>query len=116
MIVHVVLFQPRADLAQRQREELLEELSAVAKEIPTLRGFRVGRRILHRLPGYEQAMTESYEYAAIAEFDDREGLVAYLQHPAHQSIGRHFTASAERSLAYDYEMVDAADGRTLRQD
>ena len=115
MILHVVLFQPRADLGNAQREELLEGMSVAAKEIPTLRRFRVGRRILHGLPGYEHAMTESYEYAAIAEFDDREGLVAYLQHPAHQSIGRHFTASAERSLAYDYEMLEAKDAGSLEQ-
>lgn len=51
-------------------------------------------------------MIESYDYALIAEFDDREGLIAYLKHAAHQEIGRHFTASAERSLAYDYEMED----------
>lgn len=108
MIVHVVLFQPHADLDGRSRDELLQSLTSAAKEIPSIRRFRVGHRIQHALPGYEQAMTQSYDYAAIAEFDDRAGLVAYLQHPAHKTIGRHFHASAERALAYDYEMEDAA--------
>ena len=106
MIVHVVLFQPRVDLDASMREELLRSLTNAAKEIPTIRRFHVGHRIFHALPGYEQAMIQSYDYAVIAEFDDREGLVAYLKHPAHLEIGRHFTASAERSLAYDYEMED----------
>jgi hypothetical protein len=106
MVVHVVLFQPRVGLDASTRDALMDDLRAAAREIPSIRGFRVGRRIRHSLPGYEQAMIQSYDYALIAEFDDREGLVAYLQHPAHHAIGRHFTASAERALAYDYAMED----------
>ena len=106
MIVHVVMFQPRADLDASSRETLLEEIAAAAKTIPSVRRMSVGPRVRHGLPGYEQAMTTDYGYALIAEFDDREGLIAYLRHPAHHAIGHHFTASAERSLAYDYEMED----------
>jgi hypothetical protein len=107
LIVHVVLFQPRVDLDEGARRELQEALSKAAKEIPSIRRFSVGTRIFHKLPGYEQAMIDSYDYALIAEFDDRAGLTEYLKHPAHQVIGRHFTASAQRALAYDYEMTDA---------
>ena len=107
MIVHVVLFQPRADLDRTTRETLLKEIAAAATTIPSVRRMRVGLRIRHALPGYEQAMISSYDYALIAEFDDTAGLIEYLQHPAHHAIGRHFTASAERALAYDYEMHDA---------
>jgi hypothetical protein len=106
MIMHVVLFQPRPDLDTDARRQLLEALSMAANEIPSIRRFRVGPRIFHRLPGYEQAMIDSYDYGLIVEFDDRAGLLEYLKHPAHQTIGRHFTASAQRALAYDYEMTD----------
>lgn len=54
-------------------------------------------------------MTEDYSFAAIIEFDDLDGLKAYLQHPAHHAIGRHFSQSAVRALAYDYAMFDAVD-------
>ena len=47
-------------------------------------------------------MRDDYEFAAIVEFDDMEGLKSYLAHPSHAAIGRHFMASAARSLAYDY--------------
>ena len=109
MIVHVVLFQPRADLDGSTRESLLQEIAHAAKTIPSVRRMRVGHRIHHALPGYEQAMIQSYDYALIAEFDDKTGLIEYLKHPAHHAIGRHFTASAERALAYDYEMSDAGE-------
>ena len=107
MIVHVVLFQPRTDLDATTRQTLLDEIATAAKTIPSVRRMRVGLRIHHGLPGYEQAMIASYDYALIAEFDDKTGLIEYLQHPAHHAIGRHFTASAERALAYDYEMNEA---------
>lgn len=106
MIVHVILFDPRADLTDGQRDRILEDLRATAAAIPTLRRCRIGPRIKLGLPGYEDAMTVDYQYAAIMEFDDRAGLEAYLRHPAHESAGRHFTESAARALAYDYEVAD----------
>ena len=68
---------------------------------------------MHGLPGYEQMMREAYDYAAIVEFDDVEGLKAYLAHPGHGTIGRHFTSSAAASLAYDYELLDASEATRL---
>ena len=104
MIVHIVLLEPRADLTEADRQQVLDDLRVAARSIPTLRRCRIGRRIHHHLPGYEQAMAVDYQYTAIMEFDDREGLEAYLQHPAHAAAGRHFTQASARALAYDYEI------------
>lgn len=109
MIVHVILFSPRADLSESHRLELLDGLAAASKGVPSIRRFRVGRRVRHGLPGYEQTMHEDYEFAAIVEFDDVDGLKAYLAHPLHTGIGQHFTSSASSSLAYDYVMVEAGE-------
>ena len=105
MIAHVVLFEPRADLSREQRLDILESFRAAAEDVPAVRGIRIGRRVRHGLPGYESAMRENFEYVAILEFDDVEGLKAYLQHPAHVAAGRHFGASAAAALAYDYAIV-----------
>lgn len=107
MIAHVVLFSPRANLSLETRRELLGSLTAAARGIPGVRRFRVGRRITHGVPGYEQAMRDEYEYAAIVEFDDLEGLKAYLAHSSHVALGEFFTFQTARSLAYDYEMMEA---------
>lgn len=107
MIVHVVLFEPRAGLTDAERQKVLDDLRLAATSIPSLRRCRIGRRIRHGLPGYEQAMPIDFQYAAIMEFDDRAGLEAYLRHPAHETAGRHFTESAAHALAYDYEVSDA---------
>ena len=108
MIVHVVLFEPRPDLPAGDRQQVLADLRTAASRIPGIQRFRIGRRTRHGLPGYEQAMPDSYEYAVLIEFADVDALRGYLAHPAHEAVGRHFTASAARALAYDFEMVDAA--------
>jgi stress responsive alpha/beta barrel protein len=109
MIAHVILFSPKGDLTPAARRDLLESLVATSGDIPSIRRFRVGRRVKHGLPGYEQRMRDDYEFAAVIEFDDVDGLKAYLAHPSHATIGQHFTASASRALAYDYVMSEAGD-------
>lgn len=107
MIVHVVLFSPRPDLSAADRDALLDALRTASKNIPSIKRLRVGTRVKHSLPGYEQLMHDDYEFAVLIEFDNVEGLKAYLQHPAHAAAGHHFMASASRALAYDYEVGES---------
>ena len=113
MIVHVVLFSPRADLSKADRRGLLDALVAASDEIPSIRSFRVGKRVRHGLPGYEQMMPEDFEFLVIIEVDALEALKGYLMHPSHAAFGAHFTQSSSAALAYDYEMVDVADAMRL---
>lgn len=109
MIAHVVLFEPKPGLTDAERRGLLEGLRDVARGVATVRRLRVGRRVRHGTPGYEQLMRDDYSFAAIVEFDTVDDLRAYLAHPAHERVGRHFAESSVRALAYDYDMVDAVD-------
>jgi hypothetical protein len=104
VIAHIILFRPQAALDEGQRMAVVDAFRAAVAAAPTVRGCRIGRRLRHGLPGYEQAMREDYEFAAIVEFDDVAGLLAYLRNPAHAGIGAQFGASAAAALAYDYEM------------
>jgi hypothetical protein len=113
MIAHIVLFRPRPDLTDIERRAVLDSMRAAAVSAPSVRRCRVGRRMTHGLPGYEQAMRDDYEYAAVLEFDDESGLRAYLEHPAHRRIGEQFTSAAATALAYDYELVDIQDAGRL---
>ena len=111
MIAHVILFTPKADLPANAGDDLLADLKAAASSIPSIRRVRLGPRVRHGLPGYEQMMRDDFTFAAIVEFDDMEGLKAYLAHPAHRALGSHFTASAERSLAYDYLLDEVGEAK-----
>jgi hypothetical protein len=72
--------------------------------LPEVR-LRLGRRVKHGLPGYEQLMAQDYEYALIVEADDLEALKRYLQAPAHVALGQLFYAATSAALAYDYEFA-----------
>ena len=106
MIAHVVLFKPKPGLTDADRQAVIGDLKAAASGIPSIRKMRVGRRIRHGLPGYEQLMREDYEFIVVIEFDDIDGLTAYLNHPQHNAIGAHFMTASEAALAYDYELED----------
>ena len=112
MIAHIVLLRPRPDLTEDERSAALETLTRAVAEVPEIRRFRLGRRVRHGLPGYEQQMTQDYEFALIIEVDDVTALTRYLQAPAHRALGHLFATATAAALAYDYEMESPVVGRT----
>src|SRR5688500_4142470 len=108
MITHIILFRPRGAVSLDQQRVILASLTASLQQFPSVRGCRIGRRVRHGLPGYEQGMREDYGYALLLEFDDVEGLREYLRHPAHSELGECFAPAAD-GLANDYELMSLAD-------
>jgi hypothetical protein len=106
MIAHVILFKPKPGMSPPERQQVLDDLRGAVHRIPSIRRMRLGRRVKHGQPGYEQMMREDFEYAVLLEFDDLDGLASYLTHSEHAAIGKHFTQSASAALAYDYEISD----------
>lgn len=111
--MHVVLFKPLATLAREERDALIRAFERAIAEIPSVRRAQIGRRITHGR-GYEQLMTVDYSFAAFIEFDDAEGLRAYLRHPAHEQLGERFFAAFEAALMYDYDVSEGSAGLARR--
>jgi hypothetical protein len=111
MVCHVVLFRLRPDLAQTEREAFVQALEIALRDIPTVRGLRIGRRVTFGA-GYEEGLPD-YQFCGLIEFDDLAGLRAYLEHPAHEEVGARFNTSIEKGLVYDYEMGGPEQARTL---
>lgn len=109
MIAHIVLLEPRADLGIEERRGAVEALARAVGTTPGVSRFRIGRRVRHGLPGYEQAMRQDFAFVLLLEFEERAALVRYLQAPAHGVVGQLFTSGTTAALAYDYEMHDARD-------
>jgi Stress responsive A/B Barrel Domain len=107
MIAHVVLFKPRRDLSAEDRSVFGDAILRAQREIPGIRRFSVGRRVLKEA-SYAQAMPEDFSYAAIIEFDDLAALQTYLNHPVHEPLGAWFWKTSEATLVYDYELTDAS--------
>lgn len=115
MVVHAVLYRPKANLEKHVRDALMQAVAAARDEIPQIRRFIVGRR-LEDGPRYALGNFIDLPYAAFLEFTDREGLEAYLAHPGHQALGRLFNDTVEAGLVYDFEMVDAAAIASLEEE
>lgn len=109
MIVHVVLFRLKPELADDAREALAAALARATNEIPSIRRARIGSRVTFGR-AYEQLMTTDYSFAAIFEFDDRSGLLAYLDHPVHEQLAQRFYASVDQALTYDVELWESDEG------
>ena len=106
MVVHVVLFRPRPDVSDHEREGLFEAMRVAASEIATVRGFRVGQHV-DPAPQYRLGGFPSLPWIAVLEFDDVAGLQAYLTHPLHKDLGQRFNAAADAALIYDYSITDS---------
>jgi hypothetical protein len=106
MIAHIVLLQPRPDLTEAERRAAIDTLASATADIPEVRHLRLGRRVKHGLPGYEQAMTADYEFALVIEVDDVPALKRYLTAPAHRALGELFSSATAAALSYDFEMVE----------
>ena len=106
MLLHIVLFRPKPGISESDRSAMFAALHAAAKEIPTVRRFHVGARLMHGA-AYEKLMPEDYPFAAVIEFDDLAGLQAYLQHPKHRELGELFYRLQDVALAYDYDARSA---------
>ena len=108
MIVHVVLIQPKPGLERSAIDAAIADLKTASRQIASIRRLRIGERVRHGLPGYEQSMSTDFAYVALIEFEDRSGLQEYLLHPSHGALSRHFATLGERTLAYDYEVADVS--------
>jgi hypothetical protein len=102
MVTHIVLMKPRADLSDADRRAFLDAFDRAMREIPAIRGVRIGRRVMHGA-GYEQ-VAPAMDFVASIDFDDLAGLQAYLRHPAHVDLGARFGQSLSGALVYDFEV------------
>ena len=107
MVVHIVLFRPKANLSGIEQKALLASIEHAAANIPSVRRFRIGKTVANP-PSYQLQGFPDLPYLAVVEFDDRAGLEEYLEHQLHGDLGRRFNDSLEAALIYDYELADAA--------
>lgn len=110
MTAHIVLFQPKADVPAGDRAGFAASLERACREIPTVRRAVVGKAAALDA-GYPRSFgDDTYEYAAVFEFDDRDGLLQYLRHPLHEELGRLFWLVCERTAIVEVDLTDAKTG------
>lgn len=104
MIAHVVLFRPKSTLTDDQRAALVRALDDALNNIPLIKRASIGRRTVMGRQ-YDAMNTVEFPFIAILEFASTADLLAYLAHPAHETLGVQFYTTSEAALAYDFEML-----------
>ena len=109
MIAHVILFRLRDDVSAVEREALIDAFAVALRDIPVIRRARIGRRT-RMGRSYEEMAQADFPYAAVLEFDDPDGVRAYLDHPAHTDMANRFFAAAAEMVIHDFAMEPNANG------
>jgi hypothetical protein len=78
MIRHVVLFAWIPEATDKQKRQVAEELGALPPLLTGLRSFHAGP---------DAGIIEgNFDFAVVADFEDRESYLAYRNHPAHRAV------------------------------
>lgn len=113
MISHIVLFNPKDGLTEDQVRLFAQQFHRAMTSVPSIRRATVGRRIDVNAGDTLILGDVTYKYAAVIEFDDREGLVAYLTDPLHRELARLFWDSCASTVVTDVETMDAKSTETV---
>ena len=99
MIRHIVLFKIKDFSSEDERKEAAEKVlfnfRSLIGEIPQLRRYKVERDI--------SCTNDSYDVIIDSDFDSREDLLAYKNHPAHQFAVEQNRQWCSKKVVVDYE-------------
>jgi hypothetical protein len=112
VILHLVLFTPRAGLSAADQSRLATALERALTTIPTVVSYRIGRRV--RTGAAYDALPGSFEFCGVMEFEDLDGLTGYLSHPSHIELGQLFYTTSADAFAADFDAVSHSPADALR--
>ena len=97
MLRHVVLFTWKPEATADQRQAVATELRKLPGLVAELRRYQVGP---------DAGINPSnFDFAVVADFDDRAGYLAYRDHPAHRAVvDQYITPIAGVRAAVQYEI------------
>lgn len=107
VVAHIVLFNPKLGLTADELRSFAQSIQGVTRSITAVRRALVGKAV-HIVPSYPRSLgDQTYEYAAVLEFDDTAALAAYLEHPSHRVLGRLFWDYCGSAVVMEAELRDA---------
>ena len=92
MVKHIVLYTLKEGLDKDEAVKLIaSQLEPLAGQIPGLAHMEIRRAY------------QGMDYALYSEFDSREALAAYREHPAHLRAKSHFAHLLDQRFSADYD-------------
>ena len=94
MLIHIVCWKYKPDVPEIRREEHRHRLRELSQLVPGVARLNVGADILH--------LDRSFDTGLVAEFESREALDAYSEHPEHQAVVAIGREIAEKAVSVDF--------------
>ena len=93
MVKHIVLYTLKEGVDKDQAVQIIkDQLEPLVGKIPGLLHMEIRRAYV------------GMDYALYSEFESKEALAAYREHPAHLAAKEHFWHFLETRVAADYEV------------
>lgn len=100
MVRHIVLWSLKPEARGRSKREnallIKQQLESLVGSVPGLLRAEVGIDF--------GGTGQSFDIALVAEFESREALAGYRDHPAHQAVVTFIREVREERVAVDYEV------------
>jgi hypothetical protein len=94
MITHVVLYKLKENTPEI-RKKMIETFYSMEGKIPALLSIKAGEDFL--------GAARSFDIALICEYESREKLKEYQEHPVHQPVKAYVHSVVEKSQSVDFE-------------
>lgn len=94
MLIHIVCWKYKPDVPDATRDEHRRRLRELSQLVPDVARLEVGADILH--------LERSFDTALMAEFESREALDAYTEHPEHQTVAAMGRGLSEKAVSVDF--------------
>ena len=95
MITHIVLLQPKPEVAANEITNALVDVQALQDAIPGIVKVQVGKN----MSDYNRGYTHGF----LIQFVDTDHLKAYAPHPAHQIVSQELQRICQKIIDFDIE-------------
>jgi hypothetical protein len=96
MLKHVVIFKFKKDAPESDKANVEKSLKELPGLISEIKGFEVGRDILHS--------ERSYDMGLVSLFDNVDAMKRYQVHPAHVTVVEKLKKIADSIVVVDFEV------------
>ena len=96
LLRHMVLYQFKPEISDKQVQEVVEAFAALPKKIDSIVGFERGVNVS------EENKSEGFTHCFVVTFRDLKGRETYLKHPAHDEYVKVVKDRRQKVIVFDY--------------
>ncbi|XP_038880681.1 stress-response A/B barrel domain-containing protein HS1-like [Benincasa hispida] len=97
MVIHILLAKFKDEITEEQIEELKKAYANLVNLIEPMKTFQWGKNVSI------ENLHEGYTHVFQSTFESKQGMVEYIEHPAHAKFSDMFLPSLEKIIVVDYE-------------